>query len=79
MPYAEVMAAAGRSTLRTVEIDSDFAFLLHAGVGLAVFLTDNTALYAGYRLQHVSNGNTDRPNRGFESQSGVVGVTVFLR
>ena len=79
VPYGEVMAAGGRSTLRTVEIDSDFTFLLHAGLGLAVFVTDNTALYAGYRFQHVSNGNTDEPNRGFESHSGVVGVTVFLR
>ena len=79
VPYAEVMGAAGRSTLRTVEIESDFAFLLHAGVGLAVFVTDTTALYAGYRFQHVSNGNTDSPNRGFESHSGVVGVSVFVR
>ena len=79
VPYAEVMGAAGRSTLRTVEIDSDFAFLLHAGVGVSVFVTETTALYAGYRFQHVSNGNTDEPNRGFESHSGVVGVSVFLR
>lgn len=78
VPYAEVMAAAGRTTLETVEIDSDFTFLLHAGVGLAVFVTDTTALYAGYRLQHVSNGNTASPNRGFESRSGVVGLSVFL-
>ncbi|MBI1735308.1 MAG: acyloxyacyl hydrolase [Candidatus Rokubacteria bacterium] len=78
VPYAEVMAAAGRTTLRTVEIDSEFTFLLHAGIGLALFLTDNTALYAGYRFQHVSNGNTSDPNRGFESRSGVLGVSVFL-
>lgn len=78
VPYAEAMAAAGRSTLRTVEIDSDFTFLLHAGVGASLFVTERAAVYAGYRFQHVSNGNTDEPNRGFESHSGVIGVSVFL-
>jgi opacity protein-like surface antigen len=78
VPYAEVMGAGGRSTLRTVEIDSDFTFLLHAGVGLSVFVADRVALYAGYRFQHVSNGNTEDPNRGFESHSATAGVSVFL-
>lgn len=78
VPYVEVLAGAGATDLRVREIDSTFAFLLFGGVGASVFVTDRTALYAGYRLQHVSNGNTDSPNRGFESHTGVAGVSFFF-
>lgn len=45
----------------------------------AFVVTDRAALYyAGYRFQHVSNGGTDRPNHGFESHPGVLGVSVFF-
>jgi hypothetical protein len=79
VPYVEGAAFAGGTDLEIREIDSDFTFLLWAGVGAAVFITDRTALYAGYRWQHVSNGNTDQPNRGFESHTGVVGVSFFFK
>jgi opacity protein-like surface antigen len=78
VPYIEGMAAAGGTDLEIREIRSTFTFLLHAGAGLSVFLTDRTALYAGYRFQHVSNGNVELPNRGFESHGGVLGVSVFF-
>jgi hypothetical protein len=47
------------------------------GVGASVFLTDRTALYIGYRLQHISNGNTSSPNYGFESHTGSSGRPSF--
>lgn len=78
VPYVELAAAAGGTDLRVLEIDSSFTFLLFGGVGISVFVTDRTAIYAGYRLQHVSNGNIDQPNRGFEAHTGVVGVSFFL-
>lgn len=78
VPYLEAAAFAGGTDLRVREIDSDFTFLLWAGAGASVFITDRTALYAGYRWQHVSNGNTDQPNRGFEAHTGVVGVSFFF-
>jgi hypothetical protein len=78
VPYAEVFGAAGGTDLKVREIRSTFTFLLHGGVGGEVFLTDRTALYAGYRLQHVSNGNAESPNRGFESHTGVAGVSFFF-
>ena len=34
--------------------------------------------YVGDRLQHSSNGKTSTPNFGFESHTGVVGMTFFL-
>jgi hypothetical protein len=41
-------------------------------------VTDRTAIYAGYRWTHVSNGNTSDPNRGFESHTGVLGMSLFF-
>ncbi|HEX6210470.1 MAG TPA: acyloxyacyl hydrolase [Methylomirabilota bacterium] len=79
VPYVEGAVFAGGTDLKIVEIDSEFTFLLWAGAGASVFVTDRMALYAGYRWQHVSNGNTDTPNRGFESHTGVVGVSFFFK
>ena len=78
VPYAEVAAAAGGTDLRVTEIRSDFAFMLWGGAGLSYFVTDRAAVYGGYRYQHVSNGNTASPNRGFESHTGVAGVSFFF-
>lgn len=79
VPYAELGAAAGGTNLKVIEIDSSFAFWLGGGVGASYFLTDTTALYAGYRMVHISNGNTDTPNRGFEAHTGVAGVSFFFK
>ncbi len=79
MPYVEGGAYAGGTDLEIREIDSPFAFLLSAGAGAAFLVTEDTAVYAGYRLVHVSNGNTDSPNRGIEAHTGVVGVSVRFR
>lgn len=78
VPYAELGAAAGGTDLEIPEIDSSFAFLLFGGVGTSLFISDKTALYAGYRYQHVSNGNTSQPNRGFEAHVGVVGISFYF-
>jgi lipid A 3-O-deacylase len=78
VPYFEGGAAAGGTNLRVLEIDSSFAFLLNFGGGASFFINDRTAIYAGYRLVHVSNGNTDTPNRGFEAHTGVLGVSYYF-
>ena len=78
VPYLEVAAAAGGTDLSVVEIRSDFAFMLFAGAGLSVFVTDHAAAYAGYRWQHVSNGGTSEPNRGIESNVAVLGLSLFF-
>ncbi len=79
VPYAEAFLSAGGTNLKIREIDSDFTFLVQAGAGLSVFLTDHVAMYGGYRFQHVSNGNTSQPNRGFESHMGVAGVSYYFK
>lgn len=79
VPYAELAAAAGGTDLRVREIDSAFSFLLWGGVGASFFVSDAVAAYAGYRYEHNSNGNTARPNRGWESNAGVAGVSYYFR
>ena len=78
VPYAELGGGAGGTDLEVREINSTLAFLVFGGLGASVFLSNKTALYAGYRYQHVSNGNTSQPNRGFESSVGVAGISFFF-
>ncbi|HEX7786118.1 MAG TPA: acyloxyacyl hydrolase [Methylomirabilota bacterium] len=79
VPYLEATAGAGGTSLRVPEINSSFTFVLEGGAGLAYFVTDKVAVNFGYRFQHISNGNTSSPNRGFNSDSGVIGVSYFLK
>jgi len=78
VPYVELAGSAGGTDLSIREIRSDFAFLIFGGAGASVFFTDRAAAYAGYRWQHVSNGNTSRPNRGFEAHVAVLGLSLFF-
>jgi hypothetical protein len=78
VPFAEVAGSAGGTDLRVKEIRSSLAFLIFGGVGASVFVSDRSAVYAGYRWQHVSNGNTSRPNRGFEAHVAVLGMSLFF-
>jgi len=78
VPYLELGGAAGGTDLRVAEQQTSFGFLLFGGAGLSYFVTDRTAIYAGYRLQHVSNAYTSSPNVGINSNSGVVGVSYFF-
>ena len=79
VPYIEGTAGAGGTNLEVPEISSTFTFVVEAGAGLSYFVTDTVALNAGYRLQHISNGHTSSPNRGFNSDSGVLGVSFFFK
>ena len=78
VPYVEIAGSAGSTDLKVPEIRSAFAFLLFGGVGASVFVSDTIALYLGYRFQHVSNGDTSKPNRGFESNAVVGGVSFYF-
>jgi opacity protein-like surface antigen len=79
VPYVEVTGGAGGTNLKVPEIRSRFTFVAEAGAGLSYFLTDEVALSAGYRFQHISNGDTSTPNRGFNSDSGVIGVSFYFK
>jgi len=77
-PYVEVTAGAAGTNLEVQEIRSSFTFVLEAGVGVSYFVTPGVALTVGYRFQHISNGNVESPNRGFNSDSGTLGVSFFF-
>jgi opacity protein-like surface antigen len=79
VPYIELGAAPGYTDLNVREQQTNFVFLLFGGLGASYFVTDSTALYAGYRLQHISNAGTSSPNQGINSHTGVVGVSIFFR
>ena len=78
VPYLEVLAGAAGTNLRTNLINSDFTFVLEAGAGISYFVTPGVAINLGYRFQHISNGGTSVPNTGFNSDSGVLGVSFFF-
>jgi len=79
VPYLELTAGVGATGLRVPESLSTFTFILEGGVGFSVFLKPDLSINVGYRIQHLSNGNTSKPNRGFEANSGVIGVNFFFR
>ena len=79
VPYVEGTAGAGGTSLRVREIDSTLTFVLEAGAGLSYFVTEAVALNAGYRFQHISNGHTSNPNRGFNSDAGMGGVSFYFK
>jgi len=79
VPYLELTAGVGATGLRVPESLSTFTFILEGGAGVSVFLKPDLSMNIGYRIQHLSNGNTSKPNRGYEANSGVIGVNFFFR
>ncbi len=78
VPYVEGLGGAGGTGLDLRESRSTFTFILEAGTGASIFVAPGVAVNVGYRLQHVSNGNTSRPNRGYNAHTGLVGVSFFF-
>jgi len=78
IPYLEGTAGVGGTNLDVTESRSRFTFLFEGGAGASAFVASHVALTAGYRLQHFSNGNTSRPDRGYNAHTGTVGVSVFF-
>jgi lipid A 3-O-deacylase len=78
VPYLEVTAGAGGTNLNVRETRSHFTFVLEGGAGVSYFVTPDVSLNLGYRLQHISNGGTGHPNRGVNSNTGVLGVSFYF-
>jgi opacity protein-like surface antigen len=79
VPYVEVAGGPGGTDLEVREIDSNFSFVVWGGAGISLFLTDTTAIYAGYRYEHNSNAGTATPNRGLDFHVAVFGVSYYVR
>ena len=78
VPYLEATAGAAGSSLNVNEIRSTFTFVVEGGGGVAYFVAPSWSVNVGYRFQHTSNGNTAGPNRGVNSNSGVLGVSYYF-
>jgi opacity protein-like surface antigen len=61
------------------QTDCETNFLLQAGTGVMIFLSDTTTLSVGYRFQHISNGGTCSFNVGINSSALYLGVNYFFR
>jgi opacity protein-like surface antigen len=79
VPYLEGTAGMAGTNLKVLEIDSPFTFVLEAGLGVSYFITPGLAVNVGYRFQHISNGHLFDRNRGFNSDSGIVGLTWYFK
>jgi lipid A 3-O-deacylase len=63
---------------RIPEQGSDFNFLVWGGAGATYDLTSRWALNAGVRFSHISNADTDSPNRGVNYLLPFIGITAKL-
>jgi opacity protein-like surface antigen len=61
---------------RIPEQGSDFNFLVWGGAGANYDLTARWALNAGIRFSHISNADTDSPNRGLNYLLPFIGVSA---
>ena len=50
-------------------------FLVWAGAGLSYHMTSTWALTAGYRVMHISNGETRSPNSGLNVGLPFIGLS----
>jgi lipid A 3-O-deacylase len=75
--FTEASAAPMYLSINSTEQgDAGFNFLLQAGGGLQYRVSDRIALFAGYRLRHLSHaGLSDRPNAGINSNAIVAGLS----
>ena len=78
-PYLEAGAGIVGGQVDLRQTNCDVNFLLQAGVGAMIFMTDRAALTIGARLHHMSNADICSQNEGMNSIIGVVGFTYFLR
>jgi opacity protein-like surface antigen len=77
-PYVEAGAGilGGKTDLQATRCDLNF--VLQAGPGVLIFLTDTTALTAGYRFQHISNKDECIDNLGLNSSLFLIGLSYFF-
>jgi hypothetical protein len=78
-PYVETGAGVLFGKMDLQQTDCSVNFLLQAGPGVLVSLTDTTSLTVGYRFQHISNAGACQPNIGINSSAVYLGVSHFFR
>ena len=79
-PYAEFAGGPFWTDLagNIPEQHSEFNFILTGGLGVSYFLTDRSAVNAGYRFQHISNAHTSTPNVGLNESLPFAGFSFYF-
>jgi hypothetical protein len=62
----------------TTKQANGFIFANSIGAGFYYYLTKDSAINVGYRFRHMSNANLADPNGGIDTNSGVIGYSVFF-
>jgi len=77
-PYIEGGTGGIYISDKTRRQGSHLNFVDHGGAGFYYFVKDNFAFTAGYRFRHISNLGIKRPNGGIETQSAILGASLFF-
>lgn len=78
VPYAEIGAGMTHLDFDLVDQRDGFNFILQLGAGAHWFLRERSALTVGWRMQHISNADTRKPNRSVNTNLFLIGPTFFL-
>jgi hypothetical protein len=65
-------------SVATTKQANGFIFADTVGAGFYYYLTRDSAINVGYRFRHMSNANLAKPNGGIDTNSGVIGYSVFF-
>ncbi len=76
--YALGSAGPHYISVVTTKQASGFIFADTIGAGFYYYLTKDSAINVGYRFRHMSNANLADPNGGIDTNSGVIGYSVFF-
>ena len=64
---------------RTERLAKGFTFIENASLGLSYNLIDNTFLFLGSNIGHVSNLDTQKPNNGYSFLGFEVGISYVIK
>jgi hypothetical protein len=78
IPFFSAGGGLTATDIHNGDLSTTFEFNLQAGPGLHVFLKDDLALTAQYRLIHISNAGTHSPNLGLNNSTLVAGLSWFF-
>jgi hypothetical protein len=77
-PYIEGGAGFLNTNLRIRALGESIEFLLQAGGGFHILLTERLSLEPGFRWTHISNAGMAERNLGINSYMPYIGFTVFF-
>ncbi len=77
LPVWKLGAGALHATHPIPEGETAFNFTLLTALGVDVMITENEALFLGYRFHHVSNANIGDVNPGINVHTIVLGVSFY--